>query len=217
MADIEAKSFKFPGIADRFLPRDTTKIPLPSTAAVGQYFKVSAVDANGVVTAVKAVDAPTGGSNASWKYLGKFETSEEVQELIVSVDSDNNPLNLSKVRVRGVVMPNTVAATGWIRAKINTKIIQNGALVDGMDGTKRTKGRAFQYDMAVVDGTIFPENVLVADSTESVWDILQGGNIAFYQLGYLPTGNAITSVGISGYQAGVLGVGSYIEIWGIDA
>ena len=31
-------------------------IPVPATAAVGQYLQVSAVDANGVVTAVEAVD-----------------------------------------------------------------------------------------------------------------------------------------------------------------
>ena len=36
-------------------------LPVPATAAVGQYFKVKAVDGNGLVTGVEAVDATTGG------------------------------------------------------------------------------------------------------------------------------------------------------------
>lgn len=36
-------------------------LPVPATAAVGQYFKAKTVDGNGLVTEVEAVDAPTGG------------------------------------------------------------------------------------------------------------------------------------------------------------
>lgn len=40
-------------------------IPMPSTAKVGQFLRVAAVDANGRVTAVEAVDMPSGGGNAT--------------------------------------------------------------------------------------------------------------------------------------------------------
>ena len=36
-------------------------LPVPATAAVGQYFRAKTVDENGLVTEVEAVDAPTGG------------------------------------------------------------------------------------------------------------------------------------------------------------
>ena len=45
-------------------------LPLPQTAAVGQYFRVSAVDENGVVTAVEADDAPSGGGETTDISLG---------------------------------------------------------------------------------------------------------------------------------------------------
>lgn len=40
-------------------------IPAPTTAAVGQYIRVAAVDANGKITAIEAVDAPSGGGGGS--------------------------------------------------------------------------------------------------------------------------------------------------------
>lgn len=49
------------------------------SAAVGQYFKVSSVDENGNVTAVEAVDAPSGGgaSEEVWELLADVTLEEE--------------------------------------------------------------------------------------------------------------------------------------------
>jgi hypothetical protein len=44
--------------------RANSRLVAPQSASVGQYFRVKEVDANGVVTAVEAVDAPSGGSGA---------------------------------------------------------------------------------------------------------------------------------------------------------
>ncbi len=49
-------------------------LPVPATAAVGQYFKAKTVDGNGLVTEVEAVDAPTGGGH--WETV--LETTWDV-------------------------------------------------------------------------------------------------------------------------------------------
>lgn len=53
----------------------------PATAAVGQYFRVSAIDDNGHVTAVEAVDAPEGGE----------ADPAEVQKIVEEYLEDNPP------------------------------------------------------------------------------------------------------------------------------
>ena len=45
--------------------RANSRLVAPQSASVGQYFRVAAVDANGVVTAVEAVDAPKGGDTVT--------------------------------------------------------------------------------------------------------------------------------------------------------
>lgn len=57
---------------------DATKIPAPTTAAVGQYFKVKAVNENGLVTEVEAVDAPTGGGSDHGHWETVLETTWDV-------------------------------------------------------------------------------------------------------------------------------------------
>ena len=56
-------------------------LPVPATAAVGQYFKVKTVDGNGLVTEVEAVDAPTGGGvpstgGGNWKLIADVTINE---------------------------------------------------------------------------------------------------------------------------------------------
>ena len=56
-------------------------LPVPATAAVGQYFKAKTVDENGLVTEVEAVDAPTGGGvpsteGGNWKLLADVTINE---------------------------------------------------------------------------------------------------------------------------------------------
>ena len=51
-------------------------LPAPSTATVGQYFRVKAVDENNVVTATEAVDAP-GGGGSDWEFIDEIEMNTE--------------------------------------------------------------------------------------------------------------------------------------------
>ena len=57
---------------------DATKIPAPTTAAVGQYFRVKAVNETGGVTEVEAVDAPTGGGSDQGHWETVLETTWDV-------------------------------------------------------------------------------------------------------------------------------------------
>ena len=55
-------------------------VPQPTTAAVGQIVKVKAVDSDGRITEVEAVDMPSGGGGAKeWKLL---------QDVMVTADTD---------------------------------------------------------------------------------------------------------------------------------
>lgn len=53
-------------------------LPVPATAAVGQYFKAKTVDGNGLVTEVEAADAPTGGGSDQGHWETVLETTWDV-------------------------------------------------------------------------------------------------------------------------------------------
>lgn len=76
-------------------------VPLPPTAAVGQYFRVSAVDENGVVTAVEAVDVLAGG-DGTWRTIAEIQTDGTVNQYEITQDADGNPLNLTEMIIRYV-------------------------------------------------------------------------------------------------------------------
>ena len=71
-------------------------LPVPATAAVGQYFRAKTVDGNGLVTEVEAVDAPTGGGvpstgGGNWKLLADVTINE------TSAPDGVNSIEITKV------------------------------------------------------------------------------------------------------------------------
>ena len=70
------------------------KMPLPASAAVGQYFVVSAVDENGAVTAVQAVDKPSGGGGSGWREVIDYTVDAEMSALTITTDKNGLPFNL---------------------------------------------------------------------------------------------------------------------------
>ena len=70
------------------------KMPLPASAAVGQYFVVSAVDENGAVTAVQAVDKPSGGGGSGWREVIDYTVDAETNALTITTDKNGLPFNL---------------------------------------------------------------------------------------------------------------------------
>ena len=186
-------------------------------ATVGQTVKIAEVDENGVPTAWLPTDFPSGGGSGggNWRYLGRFETAEEVIKFEASIDEDGKPFSLREVYVRGVLMPNTVGATGWIRPKASGGTFAEATMLDGLDGESRTVGRAFAFTVVAMEGKLFLKDAVVATSTTSVWNILTD-RCKLGMINYNVFSEKITSVGIGGHQAGVIGIGSYMEVWGID-
>lgn len=70
------------------------KMPLPASASVGQYFMVSAVDENGAVTAVQAVDKPSGGGGSGWREVIDYTVDAEMSALTITTDKNGLPFNL---------------------------------------------------------------------------------------------------------------------------
>lgn len=56
-------------------------LPVPAAAAVGQYFKAKAVDENGRVKEVEAVDAPTNVSTEDWVQIVDLTVEDTVQSI----------------------------------------------------------------------------------------------------------------------------------------
>lgn len=187
-------------------------------ATVGQTVKISAVDENGVPTAWLPTDFPSGGGSGggNWRYLGRFETAEEVIDFQASIDEDGKPFSLREVYVRGVVMPNTVGATGWIRPKASGGQFAEATILNGLDGSTRTMGRAFAFTVIAMEGRLFLKDAVVATNTASVWNILTD-RCKLGTINHNVSSEKITSIGMFGHQAGVIGIGSYMEVWGIDA
>lgn len=68
-----------------------TRLPAPLTAVAGQYIRITAVDENGVVTAVEAVDAPSGGVGADEVFV-KLEDGTVVSgEVEFDLSDENTP------------------------------------------------------------------------------------------------------------------------------
>lgn len=189
----------------------TTPIYAPNIVQVGQTIIVSAVDENGRPTAWEAADMPQGGDV---EYIGKYSTSEEVVGITANLE------NLYKeIWVREFHAPNTGDQSGWVGLNLNK--IQIGNLNGGVKASvagnvgscsfahvKLEKDSSGEYK--IIEQLIL-NSINFSSALYNIKDC--GGTVQNAVIGSF--GNGISSVGVSGYQSGVLGVGSYIEIWGV--
>lgn len=60
-------------------------LPSPQTARKGQFLRIAAVDGNGRVTAMEAVDAPAGGTGGGSYTLTEEDKQEIVEEVLASL------------------------------------------------------------------------------------------------------------------------------------
>ena len=68
-----------------------TRLPAPLTAAVGQYIKITAIDENGAVTAVEAVDAPSGSGGANEVFVRTEDGEVLPGEIEFDLSGNNTP------------------------------------------------------------------------------------------------------------------------------
>ena len=194
---------------------------IQSGASVGQVAKITAVDSSGKPTAWEAVDMPSGGGGEVWRYLGKFETSEEVSSIVVSEDADGNPFALEKVIVSGLIAANSAGFSGWMKM-----YDQNGGVVCQLPSAVAQNdggtvvGRGFQCESWIIDGTYHQRTYLESINTGSsayLLTMVSGVNGAFTTVDKVAAPEAITKLTGKSYSSTPWGAGSYLQVWGVYA
>ena len=102
-------------------------LPVPATAAVGQYFRAKTVDENGLVTEVEAVDAPAGGGEAhfpKFELLHTHAVSEEESTSVAKWEFGLNEIpNLNDYNALNTVIRSPdgseITLSAWVRFAIN--------------------------------------------------------------------------------------------------
>lgn len=74
-----------------------------TSAAVGQIAKISAVDANGVPTALEPVDMASGGGSGELRVIRQLILSEQTDRVDITVDDDGKTFELSEIYVNALV------------------------------------------------------------------------------------------------------------------
>lgn len=189
-------------------------------AEVGQYFRVSAVDENGNVTAVEAVDAPSGGGE-TWRLVNTIELTEDAATIEITQDSDGNPFMLKKFLLRGSVYgASSNTNNGYMFAETKSGASGSGARISAIPatvnaaGTRRTfyiNGELIGVRLRVifysnVDG-LSEGNVLSFTSVNGIYPTTQDDGLTF---------KSIKDFNLYASNSGY-GSGTAIELWGVDA
>ena len=169
----------------------------------------------------KAVEVAIPSGGEVWRYLGKFETSEEVSSIVVSEDADGNPFALKKVIVSGLIAANNAAFTGWMKM-----YDQNGAIVCDLPSAVAQNdggtvvGRGFQVEAWIIAGTYHPKIRLESVNTGgSAYNLttVSGANGAFTKVDKVVAPESITKLTGKSYSSTPWGAGSYLHVWGVYA
>lgn len=188
-------------------------IPVPAFAEVGQTIRVSAVDENGKPIKWEAVDMAGGGN---WRYLGKFTTEEDVASMDIFADADGKPFRLKKIRFRGVIAPNALGNEGWIKLINNKNLnIPSVPVSYGCAPGNNVVGKSFITEFEIVDGLLASVTIATSQNSTNAWNVLT--NAYTFDVIQDFAVDAFTEIILRGYQPGIFGAGSYVEVWGVDA
>ena len=216
--DIDGKTVRLRISADGIeeIPVPSAGIPLPPTAEVGQYFKVSAVDENGNVTAVEAVDAPSGGgtieNNNDWELINSLVIGEEgVTSFTIDTDANGEAFELSDMVLSS---PSMRSLGGETASSARTQLFINGKLNKYSMGNLVSAARRFIVRATTINGRIWYGHTDFANNTAAD----AGVTLAPMQSndGDLYNYAAITSVGINIFSPGTeyFAVGYELYLWG---
>lgn len=194
------------------IPDLVNAIPAPEAAKVGQVLSVASIDENGKPESWETINI-----SQKWRYIGRTETTEDVMSMTITVDTEGNPFRLSKVIIQGLAAPNNSDVDGYIKPTINGAwwSIQacNGCKNDGTN-----IGRAFRQEIEVVDGKVMGRLSLVSANLSGMHYLLQTKNaVDVDTINNTLEADYIHTVGMTGWQRGIFGPGSYIDVWGVDA
>lgn len=115
------------------------KMPAATTAKVGQYFLVSAVDENGNVTAVEAVDVPNNDSESGLPLIAEVTLTEAVSNgLTIDKNSGGGAFSIKReFYVEGEVVPPAENPADYI------SLILNGAALTENQSVSKTETTYF--------------------------------------------------------------------------
>lgn len=201
------------------LAKADTAISLGLTSATpGQIIKVKAVQ-DGKPTEWEAVDMP-GGAEEVWEYIGTVTTIEDVASMYLTADKDGLPYALKKFRLVGKLYGNANASTGWIRLFHESTFQLTESFLWGFAANDE-EYRSFDVVGEIIAGIPRITSIFRARNTTTIKNSLayaSDQDISLYAYAPRDTAkelHAYTSLGLSGYQAGVLGAGTIFELYGV--
>lgn len=201
------------------LAKADTAISLGLTSATpGQIIKVKAVQ-DGKPTEWEAVDMP-GGAEEVWEYIGTVTTIEDVASMYLTADKDGLPYALKKFRLVGKLYGNANASTGWIRLFHESTFQLTESFLWGFAANDE-KYRSFDVVGEIIAGIPRITSIFRARNTTTIKNSLvyaSDQDVSLYAYAPRDTAkelHAYTSLGLSGYQAGVLGAGTIFELYGV--
>ena len=88
------------------------KLTAPSTAAVGQIFRVASINEDGSLT-LEAVDMPSGESDKPFELIDTITLDENVAQIVRNTEPDGTPYNFCKMMVMVKIPASTVFTAGF--------------------------------------------------------------------------------------------------------
>lgn len=178
-----------------------------------------------------SVEIPSGGGGGAatgeWRLVCDITLEENISKLVISEDSDGNPLSLSLF----TALIESAPIFGSNENKVCTLAIGNNASdirwgskisVNLMGAPKETESKIYNY----VSSQRYGEQILMrcarsVNYTTSPNDLNSGteyrGGLNFESGELVKAPTAITHLGLVSWQNPMLGAGSRIRIWGVDA
>ena len=177
-------------------------------AQVGQIAKITAVDASGKPTAWSPVDMA--GSGVEWYEVIDMETTEAVNDLIISTDKNGRPISgyhaLAMVLCFMIPADSTQTSIGgdiWIYPMSTNNLASGLRIIQNVAGWKTTS-RTYNYLYAGSNRAIFVSGVVQAATFDKSYnDVFNGVRLHVHKAGdHLPVGTKVRCLVLSkGWEA----------------
>ena len=167
------------------------------------------------------VEIPSGGGSGgaeNWRLVNTVTAAEDVSNIMITQDSDGNPLSLKRVKIFAKVRGNSASLSTWCRITVNN--LTNNFYCD-LQNTFAAKEGQDNYNYARADFAIYAGRLMLelllrsannAASKNTLWWVSNSGCFENYP----DVVDAITSIRMWSASAGI-GAGTELMIYGVDA
>lgn len=209
----------YTGTEEEFAAKLAAEIPtaLPNPNAL-TFSGAVAGTYDGSVPLEVAIPGGGGGSGENWRLVNTVTATEDVSNIIITQDSDGNPLSLKKVKVFAKVRGNSAGLSAWCRITVNNL---TNDFYSGLQSTFAATAGQDYYNKSRVDISIYAGRLMLdlrlaslnnAASKNTLFYINNNGCFENYP----DAVDAITSIRMWSSSAGI-GAGTEIQIYGVDA